>query len=450
MTNQPTARQLQTHRAGAAISQLLRRRSVDNTAYIIAPIISAREGVMNGVLYLAEELERSAPAWDGQPAPLGHPTDSAGNFVSAHSAGAPPAAATIRASRWSAKTTSLKHEVWIDVAAATALGGEWLTLLARLERGDVIDVSTGLYAEMEPATGARNGEPFTAIARNIQPDHIAILLNEVGACSLRDGCGLPRVNQRQQQEEPMSISINYELALDEQAGVVYRAWYERNGYDAGQVRDVFPDRLIVRTEGVLAQVGYTVSADGVEFDEPVEVDYRPTATPASNAPAGWLNALKNHLSKLFNEEAAMDRDKMIQNLLANQRNALSQETLAGLGDDELAAYADSLKPPCANSQQPAPAPQPAVSTAQFDALVKSVNQLTAQIQANADREKQGIVAQIAANTDAWSEAELLGKELSDLQKIHRIVVPADYSGQGRVAVNAAAGEWEDYAIEEVN
>jgi hypothetical protein len=143
----------------------------------------------------------------------------------------------------------------------------------------------------------------------------------------------------------------------------------------------------------------------------------------------------------------MDRQKLIQTLAANERNALSLASLEALPDTELAAYAEQLKPPCAKTNAQQTPAQPAVTVDQFDALVKSVNALTVQIQANVDHEKTGLTEAILAHTDAWSQTELLAMDNAAVQKIHRAIVPADYSGRG-VAVANTASEWEPYIAQE--
>ena len=41
-----------------------------------------------------------------------------------------------------------------------------------------------------PAGSTWNGEPYRIIARNIRPDHLAILTDELGACSVVKGRGV--------------------------------------------------------------------------------------------------------------------------------------------------------------------------------------------------------------------------------------------------------------------
>jgi hypothetical protein len=68
-----------------------------------------------------------------------------------------------------------------------------------LEAGESLEVSTGLYALEEDKEGEYEGQEYKVIWRNITPDHLAVLpKGSIGACSIEDGCGAPRVNQSRQ------------------------------------------------------------------------------------------------------------------------------------------------------------------------------------------------------------------------------------------------------------
>ena len=49
--------------------------------------------------------------------------------------------------------------------------------------------------EKEPSKGNYMGKSYTYIAKNYRPDHLAVLPDNSGACSISDGCGV-LVNQR--------------------------------------------------------------------------------------------------------------------------------------------------------------------------------------------------------------------------------------------------------------
>jgi hypothetical protein len=63
-----------------------------------------------------------------------------------------------------------------------------------------MEVSTGLFADCVMDKGSWNGESYEYVAQNIRADHLAILPDSDGACSVKDGAGL-LVNQETQQTE---------------------------------------------------------------------------------------------------------------------------------------------------------------------------------------------------------------------------------------------------------
>jgi hypothetical protein len=64
----------------------------------------------------------------------------------------------------------------------------------RLERGDVFEAFTAYLCDIEECAGTHHGQPNAAIQRNLRPDIVALLPDEIGACSIADGCGAGRFN----------------------------------------------------------------------------------------------------------------------------------------------------------------------------------------------------------------------------------------------------------------
>lgn len=166
--------------------------------YIRAPITSIVPGVLNGskgaLLYTPDDCRASVKDWDGQPLTYFHPTRN-GHNVSAHERG-------------------VKERHWIGHVENTTFNGklrkfgmfdvQWVSkldqkyggdVLNKLESGEPIEMSTGLFTDNEDTAGEYNGRRFDAIARNYRPDHVAVLPGQVGACSVNDGCGV-NVNKR--------------------------------------------------------------------------------------------------------------------------------------------------------------------------------------------------------------------------------------------------------------
>src|SRR5690606_25344812 len=148
---------------------------------------------LNSELVLGEELERYVGAWNGRPATLGHPTHR-GVPVSANT---PDLDARWPGRFWNAtfEDGALKGEIWLDVLKCRELGGGALRGLEQLEAGVPTEVSTAYWRDLEEVEGVYQGEPYYGIARNLRPDHLALLLDGIGACSWQDGCGAPRVNR---------------------------------------------------------------------------------------------------------------------------------------------------------------------------------------------------------------------------------------------------------------
>lgn len=176
-------------------AKLTRHETVGDVDYLVAPTIALVEGILNGELVLAEEVGMYPDAWAGIPVVVpSHPLDDDGLPATAN---APETLAEIQIGSFfnpEMDGDKLRGELWIDVAKAKAVvrGIEAINLL---EAGKAIEISTAYFRDLEEVAGERDNEEFVGISRNIRPDHIAVLLDSVGACSWEDGCGVPRVNE---------------------------------------------------------------------------------------------------------------------------------------------------------------------------------------------------------------------------------------------------------------
>jgi hypothetical protein len=188
----------------------------DGKNYLIAPTVAIVEGVMNDILYLEEEIASYIEAWNGRPLIIDHPTDNEGEFVSANS---PELLPNTLGFYYNAvfEDAKLKGEWWIDTEKAKKID-EGIKVLTDLKAGKVLEQSTGLFVDIEEKSGTFNGVPYTGIARNIRPDHVAILLHDEGACSVKDGCGTPRVNS--QDAEVTSVAEAIETATTPRDSII--------------------------------------------------------------------------------------------------------------------------------------------------------------------------------------------------------------------------------------
>lgn len=180
----------------AHIAGEYRTDTLHGKEYIVVPVTALVEGVLQGMaaegpeLALAEEFGRFPASWDGRPLVMSHPVDDDGVPVSANT---PKVLETYQIgfifnSKVSKKKLIL--EAWVDPTLMANLNDNSKETLEILQKGEMIEVSTGYFAMIEQASGLHNNQKYDGIQRDIVPDHLAFLPNgTIGACSNADGCG---------------------------------------------------------------------------------------------------------------------------------------------------------------------------------------------------------------------------------------------------------------------
>jgi len=145
----------------------------------------AKSGVvMNDGLIPDEEFEPAT--WNGVPLTASHPLDG-DEFVTANSPEIIETFSIGRVFNTTFENGSLKAEAWIDVQKANKIDKG---IISKIKNEKEFEVSTGFLANEESESGVSNGVEYSVLFRNIRPDHMALLPNEVGACSWKDGCGI--------------------------------------------------------------------------------------------------------------------------------------------------------------------------------------------------------------------------------------------------------------------
>ena len=198
-TKQPTEKcraNLMIHQEGSLESGYpIRTETFMGRTHLVAPVVLMVPGVHRGsagpVLYTANELGKFAAAWNGRPVPVFHPEED-GNFISCNE----PEVIERQSVGWLFNTRfaegKLRGEIWVDEERATAISP---TALEYLKSQRPMDVSTGLFSDQVSTQGVFKGEAYERVAKNLRPDHLALLPGGRGACSWEDGCGV-RVNEK--------------------------------------------------------------------------------------------------------------------------------------------------------------------------------------------------------------------------------------------------------------
>ena len=324
---------------------------IDGQKYLIVPAVSIVEGVMNGALVLAEEFGRDVSMWDGQPVVIRHPTAN-GRFVSAYSADVPHYGFTRNSTIDGAK---LKNEVCIAIGDDNT--DELTAVLDVIATGDTLDLSWGWYRMPIQVNGEWEGVQYEEIATGIFPDHLAILPDESGACSVADGCGLPRNNNASGGkstllERFMNLFVNTkETFMNRQqmvAALVAQADYSEdmfNGATDGLVTHMF--QALPSPGGKRPCEQPQVNQAQPASDDTAKVPASPVAPNSTAALEAQIAALAEQVGTLVaNQQAAVEAQKadLVAMALGSEHNVLSEAALKGLPVADLESLIRSLQP----------------------------------------------------------------------------------------------------------
>lgn len=171
-------------------------------------------------------------------------------------------------------------------------------------------------------------------------------------------------------------------------------------------------------------------------------------TNAADEPPAKPNLVKSALSALaraFNnphKEAEMDKNTLVQQLVANERCPLAQNALEKLSLEELQPLADALKEAPQVNQQAAPADLAKTIADAVNAavapLTQKVDGLIANQKTAEETEKATLIAALTANEAVrFPETALQKLDVAELRALQAEFTPADYSGRGGLRVHSA-------------
>ena len=259
--------------------------------YLVAPMVMLTEGVHCGsggaLFYPKDELSKIPEVWNHKPIVVYHPMAN-GESLSACS---PDVLNTrgvgmimntnfgeveVDKDGKKVKIPALKAEAWLNTERIKKVDNR---IAEALEKKIVMELSTGLFTENEETAGEWNGEKYSAIARNFKPDHLALLPDMEGACSVADGAGLLRNNKENKniyavlQEAGISLENN-QNSQEEIRSLLCSALRDSKGENCW-LEATYDNYLIYSMDGKLLKANYVVTKDTVEIgnkaDEVVRV-----------------------------------------------------------------------------------------------------------------------------------------------------------------------------------
>ena len=298
-----------------------RRESLGGKDYIVAQGVPLVEGVLNGRFVSAEEFGAFINDWNGVPVVMRHPKENGG------SARVPKPDVPVIGKFYGAKLDGkrLVGEYWLEADQLDNPDGEMV--LSRISAQKPSETSTGYWAESIPSVGNWNGRDFAFVDQNIHPDHIALLPDEIGACSLEDGCGMNRNAKQKGGPMPTSRNLhkNADGSLEQRMNEVYEAFtskYRGSGdantpmsSEAPYITSTFDSYIVVKVDGNFYQVGYARSGDEITFDpreqwtEVLRVEkYVPIQQNVTGltgrAAKLWEEVYQSYIDKKYSEERA--------------------------------------------------------------------------------------------------------------------------------------------------
>lgn len=382
--------------------------------------------VMNGGLYPAEEINNSYQTMEGKLMPLPHPMVD-GKYVSAND---PRAINTYHVGAWAQNVSKSGDQVVMDVYINKAVaetkpdGKRLINRLDEMIAGtntDPIHLSTGLLTNKEKKSGESKGKKHSWIARNMQFDHIAILLDEPGAGTPEEGVGM-FVNADGQEGEVENASLidaanslkvgllnkvkfffthNSDASFDEIYQMLREAIRAPSGSDVYRyVVTVWPDKFIYEEGSKLFQQKYLIDDNAVTLvGEPLEVVRKPTEYEVKTN--GETNPMKEKMIAALNA-AGVKTEGLTDDQVWDAYNQQMQKKDGGGDPGQAQINSDAITAAVNLALKP---------------LTDEIGTLKSQLQANAEQDLKAKRDAVKAKFSFMTEAainSLAGDALNDL------------------------------------
>jgi hypothetical protein len=328
------------------------RTAIDGVEHIV---ISSKtlpdDVVMNGGLYPADEIAASFASLERTLAPVEHPHDAQGNFLSAND---PTALHNFYAGAFNANVRQENGRIVIDKvvnvqeALKTDRGKRLLGRLEELENSAdprPVHTSVGVFLEIEETDGPQvnaQGAKYTWVARNMVFDHDAILLDSVGAAQPHQGVGMA-VNAGGDEIEVRRSALDLtepasapaELSHGEIREALSTA-LDQPPFQGGWVQDVIGDKVIFMVDDTHFSAAFRMDGKrAIIVDIPLPVDRDVTYTPQTNQEGDAMRDLIVNALKAAGVETKDLTDEQLQAAYAEQLTANAKSK-----PDDTAALAD--------------------------------------------------------------------------------------------------------------
>lgn len=384
--------QFATQSAQVATNQV-RVDTLNGRDHLVAPVVAVREMVLKGELLPAEEIEAAAPAFNGRPLPVGHPQDDAGNFVSANSRDIweTDVVGWFFETEFDSQRNALVGEVWVDIDKSAALGANdsdlarpAAYLAAQLDDAQAanvasrlgmtvnaddtpMEVSTAYWYAPQSRSGTFDGTEYSATQHGLKPDHLALLPNATGECSVEDGCGVypdgvqaqanviadgaqPSDSDSGGDDVDATFMSKFRHALnraglstsDGACGCGCSESHDEDTMNYDELSEqtgISVDTLEAMSDDEIERVTELASDDGARNGG----DDEQTNDNTDDVPSAELDALRSEIADLRESLEAQERDKRQDALdTLSAHSDVPDDVLENMGTDELVAFASEF------------------------------------------------------------------------------------------------------------
>lgn len=432
-------------------------RSLNGKDYLVVPMVMITEGVHNGsqgpLYYPKDELAKFPAVWNTKPIVVYHPERNGVGLsacepevLETRSVGMIMNTKFVPARK--GNPAKLRAEAWLEVARLEAVD---VRVLEALEMDTPVEVSTGLFTENEMTPGEWKGEKYVGISRAYRPDHLAILPDREGACSLKDGAGLLR-NQLSYDNVRRAIQnlVNAEFTIPSASPQPMSTWVE-DVYDGFFVYTNSDGKLYKRSytldendsvtlgDGpgvVVRRVTEYRTTDGAFVGNAAESDPREGKETADMAKKQFIDALIANAGYEESDRPMLESmsETKLQNL-ASKVTVPTETAPAAPVANAVPAGGVPIVPqpplvpstaPVANAAPVAPvAPQKLTEEEWFAQAPASVQRMVQNVAAREAQDRAGYIATITNNkANALSAEQLNAMDTTVLQSLAQSFAPA--------------------------
>lgn len=328
---------------------LVRNDVLEGEECFVVPMVMLCEGVLNGsrgpLFYGRKEIAKATPTWNQRPIVVYHPErNGVGISASEKEVLETRRVGVTMNSAFDKKPNKLRSEAWLYKRRLDIVDER---VAEAVRNNALMEVSTGLFVDTDGKAGEWKGIAYNGSAINHRPDHLALLPDMVGACSIADGAGLGVLNASMSDRVANALDA---MRVDPKTGL---AWFQRalnrgvieaatrlarNEQSHGAIRsalgsiltariedawveDVYDTFFIYYHDGKLYKISYKAADDaGAEIEgEPEEVvrvsEYRTASGHAyvGNAdgtqPPEDVPVKKTYIATLISNGAYVEADR---------------------------------------------------------------------------------------------------------------------------------------------